>query len=106
MPREIPGLSARPCDNVGHSLNDSAYYSKKPRLWALTYVCMVAVQAVVISGFVLGFTSPVLSRLKDIQGGNKSLQRTTYQDIFNVRLVCSRLYCGYTYIHLTRDARP
>ena len=66
------------------SLNDSAKFSEKSRLWALTYVCIVAVQAVIISGFALGFTSPVLSKLKDIRGGNKSLEKTTYQDAFNV----------------------
>ena len=84
----MPELSATPHDNhddENHSLNDSNNANpEKPRLWALTYVCLVAVQAVIISGFVLGFTSPVLSRLKDIHGGHKSLHKTKYQDAFNV----------------------
>lgn len=82
-------LSARPhYEDTDHSMNDSATsvkFSEKTRLWALTYVCIVAVQAVILSGFALGFTSPVLSKLKDIRGGNKSLEKTQYQDIFNVR---------------------
>ena len=84
-------LSAEPhydCDNAENSLNHSdstvsAKNSETSRLWALTYVCIVAVQAVIISGFALGFTSPVLSKLKDTRGG-KSLEKSTYQDVFNV----------------------
>ena len=88
-------LSTKPhydCDDKDHSLNDSTCtvlgrFSEKSRLWALTYVCIVAVQAVVISGYSLGFTSPVLSKLKDVQGGNKSLKKIQYQDIFNVCII-------------------
>ena len=90
-------LSARTrCDDTDHSLNDSAVsvtkFSEKTRLWALTYVCTVAVQAVILSGFALGFTSPVLSKLKDIRGGNRSLEKTVHQDIFNVRTLQSNFY--------------
>ena len=91
-------LSARTrCDDTDHSLNDSAVsvtkFSEKTRLWALTYVCTVAVQAVILSGFALGFTSPVLSKLKDIRGGNRSLEKTVHQDIFNVRTL------QYNFLH-------
>ena len=94
-------LSARPHDkDTDHSLNNSAIsvkFSGKTRLWALTYVCIVAVQAVILSGFALGFTSPVLSKLKDIRGGNKSLEKTAYQDIFNV--------CAYKYFEGEKFSR-
>ena len=85
--RKLSEASHYDCDNIGHSLNDSAISaesSEKSRLWALTYVCLVALQAVIISGFALGFTSPVLSKLKDVRAGSKSLEKTAYQDVFNV----------------------
>lgn len=86
--RELSATPHYDCDNIGNSLNAtvgvSAKKSERSRLWALTYVCVVAVQAVIISGFALGFTSPVLSKLENTRGGNKSLEKSTYQDVFNV----------------------
>ena len=85
--RELSAAPHYDCDNIQKSLDDStvsAKNSERSRLWALTYVCIVAVQAVIISGFALGFTSPVLSKLEDRRGGNKSLEKSTYQDAFNV----------------------
>lgn len=87
------GLTAKPqCDydDIDHTLNNAktlARSSGKTSLWALTYVCIVALQAVIISGFALGFTSPVLSKLKGIRTSSKSLEKTAYQDAFNVRIL-------------------
>ena len=69
-------------------LNDSSdlkQFPGKARLWTVTYVCVVAVHAVILSGFSLGFTSPVLSKLKDKDTvGYRSLRRIAFQDAFNV----------------------
>jgi len=64
--------------------NDLSRFSRKTRLWTVTYVCVVAVHAVILSGFSLGFTSPVLSKLKDKDTGYRSLRRIAFQDAFNV----------------------
>jgi len=64
--------------------SDLNRFSGKTQLWTVTYVCVVAVHAVVLSGFSLGFTSPVLSKLKDKDAGYRSLRRIAFQDAFNV----------------------
>jgi len=90
----MPKLSAIPKDSDHEesvlSLNDSndVGTEQSPRLWAVTYVCVVAVQALCLSGFSLGFTSrvtsPVLTKLSDKNTGYKSLKSTAFQDAFNV----------------------
>ena len=62
------------------------YYEKPSRLWSVTYVCVVAVQAIFMLGFALGITSPVLSKLGDEKSGYSSLYKITYKDIFSVSL--------------------
>ena len=61
----------------------------RPRLWAVTYVCAVAIQCFFLLGFAAGFTSPVLSKLSDKQDKYKSLRRKIDQDLFNVSNVIS-----------------
>ena len=58
----------------------------RPRLWAVTYVCTVALQCFFLLGFSAGFTSPVLTELSDKQDRYRSLKRKTDQDLFNVSL--------------------
>ena len=58
--------------------------SPRPRLWAVTYVCTVALQCFFILGFAAGFTSPVLSELSDKPDGYSSFRKKRDQDLFNV----------------------
>ena len=53
------------------------YCEKSSRIWTVTYVCVVSIQALFILGFALGCSSPVLSELGDEKSGYSSLQRTT-----------------------------
>ena len=58
----------------------------RSRLWAVTYVCTVAIHCFFLLGFAAGFTSPVLSELSDEQDKYKSLRRKVDQDLFNVSI--------------------
>ena len=75
------------CDETEQLLSTSNEKSHpRPRLWAVTYVCAVAIQCFFILGFAAGFTSPVLSELSDEQDRYKSLRRKINQDLFNVSI--------------------
>ena len=71
--------------NVGKGCDEKSH--ARPRLWAVTYVCTVALQCFFILGFAAGFTSPVLSELSDKQSGYNSLRNKRDQDLFNVSVL-------------------
>ena len=86
MPK-LPAISDSDHEETDLLLNGSSdlnRFSGKTQLWTVMYVCVVAVQAVVLSGFSLGFTSPVVSKLKDRDAGYRSLRSLAFQDAFNV----------------------
>ena len=53
------------------------------KLWGVAYVFAVVIQGFFITGFAMGFTSPVLADFKEREGYS-SLRKPIYQDLFNV----------------------
>ena len=71
--------------NVNKGVHERSH--PRPRLWAVTYVCTVALQCFFILGFAAGSTSPMLSELSDKQDGYSSLRKKRDQDLFNVSMM-------------------
>ena len=59
---------------------------QKLYIWGVAYVFAVVIQGYFITGFSLGFTSPVLADFKEKEG-YASLRKPIHQDLFNVRAV-------------------
>ena len=53
-------------------------------LWSVAHVFAVVVQGFFITGFSMGFTSPVLADLSQDKEGYTSLRKPLNQDLFNV----------------------
>ena len=70
---------------AGHS--NSEQRSKSQKLWSIALVLAVVTQGFFITGFSIGFTSPVLADLSQAENERyASLRKPIHKDLFNVRI--------------------
>ena len=66
-----------------HSHTEQLIAKQFRKLWGVVYVFAVVIQGFFITGFSMGFTSPVLADFREKEG-YASLRKPLYQDLFNV----------------------
>ena len=69
---------------VGGEIRSSICRTRKSAIWPICYSTAVAVIASFSFGYILAFSSPALSDLKEYNGTYTSFSETIYQDIFGV----------------------
>ena len=62
--------------------------TRRSSIWPVCYSTAVAVIASFSFGYILAYSSPALSDLKEYNGTYTSFSETIYQDIFGVHICC------------------
>lgn len=66
---------------------------KPPRLLTVSYSCAVIVLTWFVFGLTIGYTSPVISDLEGNGNSAAPLDKTSYQDLFNVCSEVNLMLC-------------